>query len=74
MYGISNFQFITNIYLSQGIISEFQVPKGKEEEDSVAYEFEWLYPNGLLAIIISLGFIYTAFKSRKARSWWYGTG
>ncbi|KAL2932390.1 Boron transporter 4, partial [Bienertia sinuspersici] len=55
-----------------GIISEFHVPKGKDS-DYKAYQFEWLYSNGLLAIIFSLGLIYTAFKSRKARSWWYGT-
>ncbi|XP_021848193.2 boron transporter 4-like [Spinacia oleracea] len=57
----------------KGIISEFHVPKGKDS-DIKAYEFEWLYSNGLLSIIFSLGLLYTAFKSRKARSWWYGTG
>ncbi|XP_021736596.1 boron transporter 4-like [Chenopodium quinoa] len=58
----------------KGIISEFHVPKGKDLDDINAYENEWLYSNGLLAVIFSLGFIYTAFKSRNARSWWYGTG
>uniref|UniRef100_A0A803LEH2 Bicarbonate transporter-like transmembrane domain-containing protein n=1 Tax=Chenopodium quinoa TaxID=63459 RepID=A0A803LEH2_CHEQI len=58
----------------KGIISEFHVPKGKDVDDIKAYEVEWLYSNGLLAVIFSLGFIYTAFKSRNARSWWYGTG
>ncbi|KAL2932396.1 Boron transporter 4 [Bienertia sinuspersici] len=61
----------------KGIISEFQVPKGKHDEkynDDGVYDFEWLYSNGLLAIIFSLGLIYTAFKSRNARTWWYGTG
>ncbi|CAO2815307.1 unnamed protein product [Amaranthus hypochondriacus] len=57
----------------KGIVSEFQVPKGKDP-DIKAYEFEWLYSNGLLAILFCLGFLYTAFKTRKARSWWYGTG
>ncbi|XP_010691191.2 boron transporter 4 [Beta vulgaris subsp. vulgaris] len=58
----------------KGIISEFQVPKGKDEPDNSAYEFEWLYSNGLLALLFAFGLIYTAFKSRKARSWSYGTG
>uniref|UniRef100_A0A803LN65 Bicarbonate transporter-like transmembrane domain-containing protein n=1 Tax=Chenopodium quinoa TaxID=63459 RepID=A0A803LN65_CHEQI len=58
----------------RGIVSEFQVPKGKDDESNPAYNFEWLYANGLLAILFSLGFIYTAFKTRKARSWLYGTG
>ncbi|KAL2932397.1 Boron transporter 4, partial [Bienertia sinuspersici] len=56
----------------KGIISEFHVPKGKDS-DYKAYQFEWLYSNGLLAIIFSLALIFTTFKSRKARSWWYGT-
>ncbi|KAL2932395.1 Boron transporter 4 [Bienertia sinuspersici] len=61
----------------KGIISEFKVPKGKEDEkynEDDVYAFEWLYSNGLLAILFSLCFIYTAFKSRKARTWWYGRG
>ncbi|XP_021848225.2 probable boron transporter 7 [Spinacia oleracea] len=58
----------------RGIVTEFQVPKGVNEPNNRAYQFQWRYANGLFAILFSLGFIYTAFKSRKARSWLYGTG
>ncbi|XP_057541772.1 boron transporter 4-like isoform X1 [Amaranthus tricolor] len=58
----------------KGIISEFHVPKGKDDPNNKAYQSEWLYSNGVLAILFSLGLIYTAFKTRKARSWWYGPG
>ncbi|KAH1064822.1 hypothetical protein J1N35_029809 [Gossypium stocksii] len=57
----------------QGVVSEFQVPEHQEAK-SEKYQFQWLYTNGLLGIIFSLGLLYTALKSRKARSWWYGTG
>ncbi|XP_074287772.1 boron transporter 4-like [Silene latifolia] len=57
----------------KGIVSEFQVPKGKDSNYD-EYQFEWLYSNGLLAIIFSSVFLYTAFQTRKARSWWCGTG
>ncbi|KAJ7951857.1 putative Boron transporter [Quillaja saponaria] len=57
----------------KGMVSEFEIPKG---EDSMLekYQFQWLYTNGLLGIIFSFGLLSTALKSRRARSWWYGTG
>ncbi|XP_017216494.2 boron transporter 4 [Daucus carota subsp. sativus] len=57
----------------KGIVGEFNIPEG-EDTDSEKYQFQWLYTNGLLAIIFSFGLLYTALKSRKARSWLYGTG
>ncbi|PWA78551.1 HCO3- transporter family [Artemisia annua] len=57
----------------KGVVSEFKIPKN-EDPDNVKYQFQWLYINGLLAIVFSFGLLYTALKSRKARSWWYGTG
>lgn len=55
------------------MVSEFQIP---EDQDSnlEKYQFQWLYTNGLLGIIFTFGLLYTALKSRNARSWWYGTG
>ncbi|KAE8655491.1 putative boron transporter 6 [Hibiscus syriacus] len=57
----------------KGLLSEFQVP---EDQDSKLgkYQFQWLYTNGLLGIVFSFGLLYTALKSQRARSWWYGTG
>ncbi|KAK9666306.1 hypothetical protein RND81_14G176000 [Saponaria officinalis] len=57
----------------KGIVSEFYVPKG-EDSSYKEYQFEWLYSNGLLAIVFSSVFLYTAFKTRRARSWWCATG
>ncbi|KAL1809685.1 hypothetical protein ACET3Z_026675 [Daucus carota] len=57
----------------KGIVSEFNIPEG-ENRNSEKYQFQWLYTNGLLAIIFSFGLLYTALRSRKARSWLYGTG
>ncbi|KAM3759349.1 hypothetical protein ACB098_01G113800 [Castanea mollissima] len=57
----------------KGLISEFSIPKA-ENTALEKYKFQWLYLNGLLAIIFSLGLLFTALKSRKARSWRYGTG
>ncbi|XP_023729443.1 boron transporter 4 [Lactuca sativa] len=57
----------------KGLVSEFKVPKN-EDANKVKYQFQWLYTNGMLAIVFSFGLLYTALKSRKARSWWFGTG
>ena len=54
----------------KGLIGEFSMPK---VENPSSEEFQWRYTNGLLAIILSFGLIVTALKSRKARSWPYGT-
>ena len=55
------------------MLSEFKMP---DHEDSTLekYQFQWLYTNGLLGLIFTFGLLYTALKSRKARSWRYGTG
>lgn len=58
---------------SQGMVGEFKLPKA-EDPKLEKYQFQWLYANGLLGIIFTFGLLYTALKSRKARSWWYGTG
>ncbi|XP_059304266.1 boron transporter 4-like [Lycium ferocissimum] len=67
---------ITVLFMQEavkGIVSEFHIPKS-EDPSSEEYQFHWLYTNGLLGIIFTIGLLYTALKSRKARSWWYGTG
>lgn len=57
----------------QGVVSEFEVPDA-EDPSLEKYQFQWLYTNGLLGIIFTFGLLYTALKSRTARSWLYGTG
>ncbi|EXB33250.1 Boron transporter 4 [Morus notabilis] len=57
----------------KGVVSEFEIPKA-EDPNLEKYKFQWLYANGLLGIIFTFGLLYTALKSRRARSWFYGTG
>ncbi|KAG4961598.1 Boron transporter 4 [Glycine soja] len=67
---------ITVLFIQEaikGMVGEFSVP---EEGDPTLekYKFHWLYANGLLGIIFTFGLLYTSLKSRRARSWLYGTG
>ncbi|XP_052209086.1 probable boron transporter 7 [Diospyros lotus] len=57
----------------KGVVSEFSIPKAEDPKEE-KYQFQWLYTNGLLAVIFSFGVLYTALKSRGSRSWPYGTG
>ncbi|KAF9685256.1 hypothetical protein SADUNF_Sadunf03G0035800 [Salix dunnii] len=67
---------ITVLFMQEaikGMVSEFEIPKA-EDPKLDRYQFQWLYTNGLLGIIFTAGFLYTALKSRRARAWWCGTG
>lgn len=64
---------VTSNIESQGVVSEFQIPKGENPAEE-QNQFHWLYTNGLLSVIFSFGVLITALKSRNARSWRYGTG
>uniref|UniRef100_A0A804LQJ7 Bicarbonate transporter-like transmembrane domain-containing protein n=1 Tax=Zea mays TaxID=4577 RepID=A0A804LQJ7_MAIZE len=56
----------------KGLVDEFRVP---ERENTKALEFvpSWRFANGMFAIVLSFGLLLTALRSRKARSWRYGT-
>ncbi|CAL5205047.1 unnamed protein product [Lathyrus oleraceus] len=54
----------------KGLIGEFS---NRKVEDPSSVQIQWQYTNGLLAVIFSLGLIVSALKSRKARTWRYGT-
>lgn len=58
----------------KGLISEFQAAESGHHDESGESNFLWLYTNGLLAVIFSLGLLITALKSRRAKSWKYGFG
>ena len=60
-------------YVHQGMLSEFSVPEGNDQSIPI-YQFQWVYINGLLGIIFSMGLLYTALTSRGARSSLYGAG
>ncbi|OVA16700.1 Bicarbonate transporter [Macleaya cordata] len=57
----------------KGLIDEFRIPK---RENSSLPEFmpSWRFANGMFALVLSFGLLLTALRSRKARSWRYGSG
>ncbi|KAM1718391.1 hypothetical protein ACFX11_026106 [Malus domestica] len=57
----------------KGLVDEFRLPEGK---DTSLLQFipSWRFANGMFALVLSFGLLLTALKSRKARSWRYGTG
>ncbi|KAM2257099.1 hypothetical protein ACFXTI_047384 [Malus domestica] len=57
----------------KGLVDEFRLP---EREDTSLLQFipSWRFANGMFALVLSFGLLLTALKSRKARSWRYGTG
>ncbi|CAN0900289.1 Boron transporter 4, partial [Linum grandiflorum] len=57
----------------KGMLGEFSLVE-HEDSKSPDSSFQWLYVNGLLGVIFTFGVLITAIKSRKARSWDYGTG
>ncbi|XP_027939770.1 probable boron transporter 7 isoform X1 [Vigna unguiculata] len=57
----------------RGVKGEFETPIS-EHASAEDHQFQWLYINGLLAVIFSFGILLTAMVSRRARTWRYGTG
>ncbi|KAE8676166.1 putative boron transporter 2 [Hibiscus syriacus] len=57
----------------RGIVEEFGIPE-RENPEQTALPRSWRFGNGMFALVLSFGFLLTALKSRKARSWRYGTG
>ncbi|XP_016437653.1 boron transporter 1 isoform X2 [Nicotiana tabacum] len=57
----------------KGLVEEFRIP---ERTNPRLTEFmpSWRFANGMFALVLSFGLLLTALKSRKARSWRYGTG
>ncbi|CAA2973108.1 probable boron transporter 2 [Olea europaea subsp. europaea] len=57
----------------RGVVEEFGIPK-RENPNETAFQPSWRFGNGMFALVLSFGLLLTALKSRKARSWRYGTG
>ncbi|KAL2935032.1 putative boron transporter 2 [Bienertia sinuspersici] len=57
----------------RGLVDEFHIPKS---ENPKLTEFlpSWRFANGMFALVLSFGLVLTALRSRKARSWRYGSG
>ncbi|CAI9767801.1 unnamed protein product [Fraxinus pennsylvanica] len=57
----------------RGLVDEFRIPK-REDPSSAEFIPSWRFANGMFAVVLSFGLLLTALRSRKARSWRYGTG
>ncbi|XP_039142991.1 boron transporter 1-like [Dioscorea cayenensis subsp. rotundata] len=57
----------------RGLIDEFRIPK-RENPKQIQFVPPWRFGNGMFALVLSFGLLLTALRSRKARSWRYGTG
>ncbi|KAL5700732.1 putative boron transporter 2 [Ranunculus cassubicifolius] len=57
----------------KGLVDEFRIP---QRENVTLTEFmpSWRFANGMFALVLSFGLLLTALRSRKARSWRYGSG
>lgn len=57
----------------RGVVEEFGIPE-RENPNQTALLPSWRFGNGMFALVLSFGLLFTALRSRKARSWRYGTG
>ncbi|KAK9278990.1 hypothetical protein L1049_028572 [Liquidambar formosana] len=57
----------------RGVVEEFGIPQ-RENPNQTALLPSWRFGNGMFALVLSFGLLLTALRSRKARSWRYGTG
>ncbi|KAF6146562.1 hypothetical protein GIB67_008848 [Kingdonia uniflora] len=57
----------------KGVVDKFRIPQ-REDPNVAVLSLSWRFGNGMFALVLSFGFLLTALKSCKARSWRYGTG
>ncbi|KAL2243743.1 UNVERIFIED_CONTAM: putative boron transporter 2 [Sesamum indicum] len=57
----------------RGVVEEFGIPE-RENTKATALLPSWRFGNGMFALVLSFGLLLTALRSRKARTWRYGTG
>ncbi|KAK6787728.1 hypothetical protein RDI58_016253 [Solanum bulbocastanum] len=57
----------------KGLVEEFGIPQ-RENPRQAAFSPSWRFGNGMFALVLSFGLLLTALRSRKARSWRYGSG
>lgn len=57
----------------KGLVDEFRIPK-RENPKALEFITSWRFSNGMFALVLSFGLLLTALRSRKARSWRYGSG
>ncbi|KAJ4712343.1 Boron transporter [Melia azedarach] len=57
----------------RGSVEEFHKPQ-RENPNQISMQPSWRFSNGMFALVLSFGLLFTALRSRKARSWRYGSG
>lgn len=57
----------------KGLVDEFRIPE-RENPKLLQFQPSWRFANGMFALVLSFGLLLTALRSRKARSWRYGSG
>ncbi|XP_010276509.1 PREDICTED: boron transporter 1-like [Nelumbo nucifera] len=57
----------------KGVVDEFRIPQ-RENPNLTQFLPSWRFANGMFALVLSFGLLLTALRSRKARSWRYGSG
>ncbi|KAH9313849.1 hypothetical protein KI387_022476, partial [Taxus chinensis] len=57
----------------RGLVEEFRIPK-REDTKLEQFQPSWRFGNGMFALVLSFGLLFSGLRSRKARSWRYGTG
>ncbi|KAL1818442.1 hypothetical protein ACET3Z_013311 [Daucus carota] len=57
----------------RGVVDEFRIPS-RENPNQAALLPSWRFGNGMFSLFLSFGLLLTALRSRKARSWLYGSG
>ncbi|KAL8224792.1 hypothetical protein R6Q57_017349 [Mikania cordata] len=57
----------------RGLVDEFRIPQ-RANARSIEFIPSWRFANGMFALVLSFGLLLTGLKSRKARSWRYGSG
>lgn len=69
--------FFSNVILMfiwlQGLVDEFRIPQ-RENPKLSEFLTSWRFANGMFGMVLSFGLLLTGLRSRKARSWRYGTG
>ncbi|XP_010270899.1 PREDICTED: probable boron transporter 2 isoform X2 [Nelumbo nucifera] len=72
MFGL----LIAMLFMQQaikGLVDEFCIPQ-RENPKLTELIPSWRFANGMFALVLSFGLLFTALRSRKARSWRYGSG
>ncbi|KAI5080904.1 hypothetical protein GOP47_0004087 [Adiantum capillus-veneris] len=65
---------IAILFLQQavkGTIEEFQIPTG-QDQSLLEFQLPWRFGNGMFALVICSGLLWTCIESRKAEAWHYG--